>query len=245
MHRHSRRTVAAIVAVVSLALALAAAPAVGTATPYDAVETASVDRAKPKGTKKQWSYVHSSKARWNPCKPIRWAYNPRGGYQKALKHTKKAVKRIRNRTGLPLTYAGRTKFTGQPFTRNPAGIDIVVRWAKPKNVKHLRGGLLGYGGGLSGTRDTRIPWEIHNGFVVLNQTRKGHLRKGFAKRGRPTWGQVITHELLHVVGLGHTNGRQQLMHHSAHAGNHGFGKGDLAGMKALGAKQGCLNAGMR
>jgi hypothetical protein len=52
--------------------------------------------------------------------------------------------------------------------------------------------------------------------------------------GRPIALAVITHELGHLVGLGHVMDRRQLMYPSAQPLVTDFGPGDLTGLAALG-----------
>ena len=55
-------------------------------------------------------------------------------------------------------------------------------------------------------------------------------------------GNLVLHELGHVVGLDHIGDRTQLMHASIHQDSpNGYAAGDLAGLARLGAREGCLN----
>lgn len=60
-----------------------------------------------------------------------------------------------------------------------------------------------------------------------------------------TWGRVILHELAHVVGLGHTRDRDQLMYpDTAQQTSHttDYRSGDRDGLRALGREAGCLDS---
>ena len=58
-----------------------------------------------------------------------------------------------------------------------------------------------------------------------------------------TWGRVILHELAHVMGLGHTRDRDQLMFPDTAeqtAQTTDYRSGDRQGLKLLGREAGCL-----
>ena len=57
-----------------------------------------------------------------------------------------------------------------------------------------------------------------------------------------TRGNLVLHELGHVVGLDHVADRTQLMNAAIHeASPNGYATGDLAGLSLLGARQGCMS----
>jgi hypothetical protein len=70
-----------------------------------------------------------------------------------------------------------------------------------------------------------------SGFMLLDRTDR--LR-------RSTWRQVVTHEVGHVLGLGHAHSRRQLMYGVSSSLNVRFGAGDLTALGRVGASQGCL-----
>ena len=74
--------------------------------------------------------------------------------------------------------------------------------------------------------------------MVLNASMRGKLSNGFGKGA--TWGEVVIHELGHLVGLGHTSARSQIMYFSVLQRNASWGAGDLAGFRRLGDVRGCL-----
>jgi hypothetical protein len=51
----------------------------------------------------------------------------------------------------------------------------------------------------------------------------------------------VLHELIHVLGLGHVDDASQLMATFPGAGPVRLGTGDLAGLAAVSADQGCLD----
>lgn len=177
--------------------------------------------------------------RWDPCQPITWRYNAGRGYARALTHVTEAFARISLHTGLEFEYVGTT--THVPFvgTPTPTDADIVVAWSSPLQSRYLEGGVVGVAA-PSGRSTGGGSGEFLSGSVLLDSSQTNDLATGFATYGRPTWGQVIVHELLHVMGLGHAKSFVQLMAPYITPQNHLFGAGDLAGMKAIGAEQGCV-----
>lgn len=200
------------------------------------------DADTPRGSPDDWSFLFASRggARWNPCAPIRWAYNPSGGYAGSQAHVQEAFTRISQHTGLTFSYAGETTHVETTGTAFPANVDIAIGWADEAQVPDLAGDVVGLGGGSAKSipPGSDVGYKFVRGFVVLDN---GHsLRQGYDTSGSTTWGQVMLHEQLHALGLGHANGAEQLMFGSLSALNHGFGAGDLTGMARVGAGQGCL-----
>ena len=113
---------------------------------------------------------------------------------------------------------------------------MVVGWADAGELGKLSGNVVGVGGGRGWTiTGADVAYRMERGYLTLDN---GHvLPGGFDRSG---WGQVILHEILHAVGLGHAGEQVQLMYETAHAGNITFGAGDITGMKKVGAPSGCL-----
>lgn len=206
-------------------------------------ETAPVsDPEAPRGSPDDWSFLFADRggARWNPCATIRWAYNPAGGYAGAQAHVQEAFARIAQRTGLTFSYVGETQHIEKTGTTFPANADIAVGWANEAQVPDLAGSVVGLGGGSATATapGSDVAYRFVRGYVVLDN---GHsLREGYDTSGTTTWGQVMIHEQLHALGLGHATGAEQVMFGSSSFLNHSFGAGDLTGMARVGAGQGCL-----
>lgn len=204
----------------------------------------------PAGLTTDWSSMFSDGGgRWDPCTTIRWRYNPRGGYNGALSDVQAAFDALGRSTGLTFSYAGTTSYVPFSGADNPGTAEFYVGWAAPAQVPGLAGGTVGLGGPvaakLSAPQD--VTWKIVSGSAVFDTTAVSSLAPGFATTGNATWGQVMVHEIIHGLGLGHAVGRSQLMAPIVSDLNHYFGAGDLTGLDKVGATKvdgiptNCLN----
>lgn len=102
---------------------------------------------------------------------------------------------------------------------------VLLGWADEQEVPQLAGTTAGVGG-ASYVRGPGGGGRAVGGMVVLDR----ELPRGWL--GGVDEEVVVVHELLHVLGLGHTDDRDQLMA-AQHTGQSGLGEGDLAGIAAL------------
>ncbi|WP_232678455.1 hypothetical protein [Nocardioides sp. R-C-SC26] len=195
---------------------------------------------EPVGSAKAYRF-YDQHARWNPCRPIRWRYNPRGGFNGAKALLDVAVEQIRRATGLAFRYAGTTSDVPMQG-RVGRSADLVIGWSTPQQTPILAGRVAGAATyrswGPSGSKQ-----EIYVAEVALDSTDRDNLAPAVVPdaSGKPTWTQVFTHELGHTVGLAHVGSVDQMMNASVMASNPRLGLGDLVGMSKKGASKGCWN----
>lgn len=206
---------------------------------------ASTGTPAPLGDPRDFSYISTSYARWNPCGTITYRVNTRNGPATALEDTQGAVRRIEQATGLDLEYLGHTDHIPQDSSAkgHPADTQIVIAWASRAQSAMLHGdgvagvgGPMGWGGTVEEDGDEVLTWR--RGTVVINSS-FNWLTPGFGSG--TTLGKLLMHELGHVVGLGHAEGRPQVMYATLLRDYPtAWGAGDLTGLHSLGAAKGCI-----
>ena len=202
---------------------------------------------EPVGSSAQHAFADAPRVRWDSCKAVTWTFNPDSSPTGGLKQLKRGMKRVRQATGLELEYAGKTAQKPNPHGRDIRnGADIIIGWRTPRDFAPFRNnpGVLGLGGTTYQhgwqAGDGSPASRAYQGGVVLNARQNRHLGNGFGKG--LTWGEVIIHEVGHVIGLAHPDGpARQIMHATVLPRNARWGAGDLAGLRKVGDKAGCLS----
>lgn len=231
---------------------------VGTSRPF----TLAVGRGNPKSV----AYFLQPIARWDPCTPIRYRVNLEGAPKGAAADIDRAIAQVAAGSGLRFRRVGTTTIVPGSQGRDvqdtyPAGTDLVLAFARPgdprksRRSSYLQKGsdIVGVGGAFYRTDAVRAsgrPWhQIVQGYVVLDRTKK--LPSGFGA-GKSTgllgtWGQVLMHELGHVVGLDHPaiKDSRQIMYASTTTKTAVWGAGDLTGLRTVGSASGCLSGSAR
>lgn len=188
-----------------------------------------------------------SVTRWNPCAgPISVRVNAAKAPAGGLEDARAALAQVSAATGLALTYAGATDFVPTRANERSRPADIVIAWvprgSAPGQSDYFSGSAIGVGAWSStGTSTDGRTWSyrISSGAVVIDPDVR--LARGFGVGG--TTGALLLHEIAHVMGLGHVTDPTQVMHPSLLPTTRGsFGAGDLAGLAAVGAGQGCTDA---
>jgi len=201
--------------------------------------------------------------RWNPCQSaVTFAVNPRlaGGTaaarDAAVADARVAFKRVSNRTGIPLSFAGRTSEIptngkDQSWSDRQKSAEIVVAWVNQSRAKY-RSNLMSDGGGgypsgvggwmMRAWTDSDGRWQaaIGRGFVVLNSAHNSTYKAGF--RSGVTRGALLLHEIGHAVGLGHVGSTNEIMYPTMLERQHSrYKDGDRAGLSRVGKSLGCIS----
>ena len=174
----------------------------------------------------RWSKVSgtSNVWRWNPCKIITYRvdarYAPRSNAT-ALSDVKKAVSAVGRASGLTFKYVGSVKTTA---SNQYSSANLTFRWANiGKNIA-----------GQASTHSTYVAAGAPFMAITRGSTRISPTYDRSSERRRV----IVMHETLHMIGLGHSKNRADIMSSS---GNHrgSFGLGDKVGMRVVGAQAGC------
>ncbi|MDQ1287982.1 MAG: hypothetical protein QG622_1547 [Actinomycetota bacterium] len=215
--------------------------------------------AGSRGSAKSYTLSKQGKAvlRWNPCQVIHYRVNLRFAPPGALQDVKTAVATVSKASGITFAYDGTTtvipmKTYGKNYTPGKAASPVVLAWASPGKGTGTSDLLTSQGdmpqADLAGvgyhqaywwtdTKGRLHDWRIVTGAAVFN-TAFNSLPAGFGS-GEPTRGQLILHELGHVMGLMHVDDESQVMF--PRMGQEStFGAGDLAGLKKQGKPSGCI-----
>lgn len=198
-----------------------------------------------------------SPVRFDPCQPVHYVLNPAQAPPTGVSDVHEAFNRLSRATGIDFVDDGMTDETSR---RGPAVTDRYPgRWAPILVVwTHQAGGRGNIEVVGSGFPD-RVGDVLVSGTLTLNSDAVNNVARntpvpgGFGSGGGSgvgaigaegvTWGRVILHELAHIMGLGHTRDRDQLMYpDTAEQTSHttDYRSGDREGLRLLGRAAGCV-----
>jgi hypothetical protein len=181
--------------------------------------------------------------RYDPCGgPIAYVINARNAPAGGPAEVQRAFATLARDTGLSFRFAGWTNELHAPGqTRAGDGYGhwrpVLVSWEPASREPLLAGAVLGYGGSTVASApgyDTAFV----TGEVVLDTDLRG-VSAGFGPG--TTRGNLVLHELGHLVGLQHVPDPSQLMYATlTRSAPNGYAGGDANGLRHVGAANGCL-----
>ena len=181
--------------------------------------------------------------RFNPCAVVPYVVNPDGAPPGGIDDLHGAFARISDALGISFVYEGTTDerpSMARPPVQSRYGdrwAPILVGWVGPEENAQLVGPTAGIGEAFFVSTNGQS-WVSVTGQVFLDRDELQAWPTGFG--AGQTHGELVLHELGHVVGLNHVNDVDQRMHPVMTPGIGELGRGDRGGLWRLGAAQGCL-----
>ena len=164
--------------------------------------------------------------------PITWpcdatipvVVNPEGAPEGYAALVASAVATVNEVSGFTFEVVGESE--DRSFGEKRTG-DVLLGWADEREVPELAGATAGLGGATYATAPSGEGHAIGGTVVLDTELGGGWFRDKDADREL-----ILTHELMHVLGLGHSEDPTQLMA-AEHRRQDGLGEGDRAGLEAL------------
>jgi hypothetical protein len=186
-----------------------------------------------RGSRSSWSPLYGSRAEpylWSSC-TLHYQVNPRRRPAKGLADLREALRRAGQVSGVRFVFDGRTTVVPDVGYQGPGMNRFVVAWAGPGRSRLLDSATAGRAGTFGDAT------RLHTGFLLFNTRWTSRAPSGFGS-GQPN-GAVMMHEVGHLLGLGHTADRHQIMHPVAPHPAAVWGAGDLTGLRRVGRAMGC------
>jgi hypothetical protein len=182
--------------------------------------------------------------RYDPCRPIHYVINPRLAHEGGVADVRRGFEIIGGEAGLDFVYDGPTdeavrfdRAAYQPERYGRAWAPILVGWVPEEQMSPADPHPAGSGGSVAFENEVgRLVYTT--GVITLNA--EARLLPGYDVGA--TWGDLVLHELGHVVGLAHVEDDGQIMFESIQRGPGELGRGDLEGLRRLGRDAGCVPA---
>ena len=178
---------------------------------------------------------------YNACQPVHYVINPAGAPEGVVDNVHEAFEITSRATGINFVFDGPTDEVGsmerssyQPDRYGEKWAPILISWVTGPPTGSDSANAIGLGGSAYEFNDSGKPVFV-SGSATFDASVP--LQPGF---GGETWGQVILHELGHVVGLDHVRDDRSVMNPVLGLRPASWGEGDRAGLWSLGVGGKCL-----
>lgn len=175
---------------------------------------------------------------FDPCRRIEYVVRTAGAPADGKALIDQSLGRISEASGLMFVDAGSTdegpevdRPNFQPDRYGDRWAPVLITWSNPVEYPPLAGSVIG----VASSEPVDAPdgkLALVSGQVTLDADQ---MAQQVGAGNRAVALAVVTHELGHLVGLGHVNDERQLMYPSARPLVTAFGPGDLTGLAALGS----------
>jgi Matrixin len=223
--------------------------ATASSLPTPSPSDAPTHRPKVDGAFKFLERVGGAPVRWDPCDPISYAVNTAGASSSIRSDLRVALARVTRAAGIEFESAGTTTETFfRAYNRmRYRGVirkaELIIIWVDHDDYQAILRRLhdprpsIAFAKTMAGLYADRD--QYFGGIIVMD----ADATSGSGFSYRYAHGSVLLHELGHIMGLDHVKDPDQLMYSGRHPnfGLHGFGAGDLEGLRLLGMEAGCLS----
>ncbi len=188
-------------------------------------------------------------SRWDPCAVLHYVVDPQGAPAGGVDDVRTAVAQVSAATGIRFAFDGfvserpslrRAELQRRPPApgRNPFQPVLIGWYSRGEAPRGAEDDVIGYAAPISEYDGTQRVYV--SGLIGIRGD--ASLRAGFD--GSQSVGGVLLHELGHLMGLGHSTDRRQIMYREAGhlSGPARYQSGDLAGLRELGRAKGCLTS---
>lgn len=184
-------------------------------------------------------------ARFDPCRPVRYVVNGQGAPDGGIEDLHEAFRRAGAAAGMTFAFAGLTdeevtadRSPHQPDRYGPEWAPVLVGWvAIDVPASSPRHDVLGWSARSTlenpGRQNVVVSGAIG---LARSETRLG---RGF-RAGRYR-GNVMLHEIGHLLGLGHVDTPGEIMAPTVDGAPGDWGPGDRAGLALVGRDGGCVD----